>query len=82
VLVVDHPSSRRPQQLRDLAVAVAAILPGQFDDIGCQPLLVVTTVGRFSLRRAMLTERRAGTTLGDLECAPNVLNGGTSARGA
>jgi hypothetical protein len=39
-------------------------------------------VGRFSLRRAMLTERHAGTTLGDLECAPNVLNGGTSARGA
>jgi hypothetical protein len=49
-LVVDHPSSRRPQQLRDLAVAVAAVLPGQFDDIGGQPLLVVTTVGRFALR--------------------------------
>jgi hypothetical protein len=30
----------------------------------------------------MLTERRAGTTLGDLKCTPNVLNGGTSARGA
>jgi hypothetical protein len=30
----------------------------------------------------MLTERRASTTLGNLECAPNVLNGGTPARGA
>jgi hypothetical protein len=34
------------------------------------------------LRRAMLTERRAGTALGDLECAPNVLDHGTPARGA
>ena len=75
-------TDRRPQQLRDLAVTVATVLPGQFDDIGSQPLLVVTTVGRFTLRRAMLTERRAGTTLGDLECAPNVLDHGTPARGA
>ena len=33
-LVVDDPSSRRPQQLRDLAITVAAVLPSQFDDIG------------------------------------------------
>ena len=81
-LVVDDPSRRRPQQLRDLAVAVAAVLPGQFDDIGRQPLLVVTTVGRFTLRRAMLSERRTRTTLGYLEFAPNVLDHGTPARGA
>ena len=31
-----------PQQLRDLAIAVAAVLPGQLDDVGGQPLLVVT----------------------------------------
>ena len=66
----------------DLAVAVAAVLPGQFDDIGSQPLLVVTTVGRFTLRRAMLSERRTRTTLGYLEFAPNVLDHGTPARGA
>ena len=81
-LVVDDPSRRRPQQLRDLAVPVAAVLPGQFDDIGRQPLLVVTTVGRFTLRRAMLSERRTRTTLGYLEFAPNVLDHGTPARGA
>ena len=61
-LVVDDQTRRRPQQLRDLAIAVAAVLPGEFDDVGSQPLLVVTTMGRLALRRAMLSERRAGTT--------------------
>ena len=81
-LVVDDPASRRPQQLRDLAIAVAAVLPGQFDDIGREPFLVISTLRCLALRRAMLTERRAGTTLGYLECAPNVLDNGTPARGA
>jgi len=81
-LVVDDPSRRRPQQLRDLAIAVAAVLPGQFDDIGGEPLLVVTTLRRLTLRRAMLPERRARTTLGYLEFAPNVLDDCTPARGA
>ena len=81
-LVVDDPPRRRPQQLRDLAIAVAAVLPGQLDDIGREPFLVVTTLARLALRRAMLPERRAGTTLGDLEFAPNVLDNSTPARGA
>ena len=81
-LVVDDPPRRRPQQLRDLAIAVAAVLPGEFDDIGDEPLLVVTTLRRLTLRRAMLPERRARTTLGDLEFAPNVLDNSTPARGA
>ena len=33
-LVVDNPARARPQQLRDLPVAGAAILVGQFDDVG------------------------------------------------
>jgi hypothetical protein len=57
-------------------------LPGQLDDIGGEPFLVVTTLGRFALRRAILPERRAGATLGDLEFAPNVLDNSTPARGA
>ena len=44
--------------------------------------LAVTTLGRFALRRAMLSERRARTMLGYLEFAPNVLYDGTPARGA
>ena len=81
-LVVDDPSRRRPQQLRDLAVAVAAVLPGQFDDIGDQPLLVVTTVGRFRCVERCCPSARTRTTLGYLEFAPNVLDHGTPARGA
>ena len=70
------------QQGRDLAVAVAAIRPRQFDDVGGQPLLVVTPLGRLALRRAVLSEYRAGTTLGHMEFAPHVLDNGTPARGA
>ena len=81
-LVVDEPARRRPQQLRDLAIAVAAVLPGKFDDVGRQPLLVVTALRRLALRRAMLAERRTGTTLGDLELAPNMLDAGTATRRA
>jgi hypothetical protein len=73
-----HPAVVRSS----LAVAVAAVLPGQFDDIGREPFLVVSALGSLTLRRAMLSERRTGTTLGYLEFAPNVLDCGTSARGA
>src|SRR6476646_2779374 len=31
-----------PQKLGDLAIAVAAILSGQLDDVSCQPLFVLT----------------------------------------
>ena len=81
-LVVDDPARRSSQQLRDLAIAVAAVLTGKLDDIGGQPLLVVAPLRRLALRRAMLTERRARTTLGDLERAPHVLDNSTTARGA
>ena len=39
-LVVDQPAGPA-QQRCDLAIAVAAVLPGQRDDIGGQPLFVV-----------------------------------------
>jgi len=41
-LVVDYPA-RLPQQFGDLAIAVAAVLPGKLDNIGRETLLVVTT---------------------------------------
>ncbi len=77
-LVVDDPTRTRPQQLRDFSVAVATILPSQFDDVGCQFSLVVAPLGRLALGRAVLTERRARTTLGDLEFTPHVLDHGAS----
>jgi len=63
-LVVDEPAGPA-QQLGDLAIAIAAILPGQLDEIGCQPLLIITALRDLALRRAMLAERRTGAALGD-----------------
>ena len=38
----------------DLAVTVPAVLPGQFDHVRRQALLVGVILGRFTLRRTML----------------------------
>jgi len=81
-LVVDHPACRGPQQLRDLAVAITAILPRELDDVGCELFLVVPAPRAFALRRAMLAERGTGTTLGDLKLVSNVLDAGAATRGA
>jgi hypothetical protein len=56
-LVVDYPA-RLAQQFGDLAIAIAAVLPGKLDNIGSETLLVVTTARDLALRRAMLPERR------------------------
>ena len=80
-LVVDYPA-RLAQQLGDLAIAVAAVLPGQFDDVGCQPLFIITALRDLALRRAMLAERRTGAALGDGQLASDLLNAGTATRGA
>ena len=80
-LVVDYPA-RLAQELGDLAVAIAAVLPGKLDNIGCETLLVVTTVRDLALRRAMLPERRTGATLGDVQLRSHLLNAGTATRGA
>ena len=80
-LVVDQPAGSA-QQLGDLAIAIAAILPGQLDDVGRQPRFVVATVRDLALRRAMLTERRTGTALGNRQLSSNMLDAGAAARGA
>jgi hypothetical protein len=80
-LVVDYPA-RLAQQFGDLAIAVAAVLPGKRDNVGRQTLLVVTTVRDLALRRAMLPERRTGTTLGDMQLRSHLLDAGTATRGA
>jgi hypothetical protein len=80
-LVVDYPA-RLPQQFGDLAIAVAAVLPGKLDNIGRETLLVVTTTRDLALCRAMLPERRTGATLGDMQLRSDLLNAGTATRGA
>jgi hypothetical protein len=54
------------QQPGDLAIAVAAVLPGKLNDIGRETLFVVTTARDFALRLAMLPERRTGAALGNM----------------
>ena len=80
-LTIDQPA-RIPQQRRDLAVAVAAIETGEFDDVGGQPLFVVAPRWRLALRRTMLSERRTCATLGDVKFTSNMLDTEPSARGA
>ena len=80
-LVVDYPA-RLAQELGDLAIAIAAVLPGKLDNIGCKTLLVVTAARDLALRRAMLPERRTGATLGNMQLRSDLLNAGTATRGA
>jgi hypothetical protein len=54
-LVVDYPA-RLAQQRGDLAIAIAAVVPGKLDNIGGETLLVVTAARDLALRRAMLPE--------------------------
>jgi hypothetical protein len=63
-LGVHHPALG-PQQGRDLAVAVAAVLPRQLDNVRRQPLFVLSAPRRLALRRAVLAEHRADAALGD-----------------
>ena len=80
-LVVHQPAGVA-QQGRDLAVAVAAVLPGKLDDVGRQPLFVVAALRRLALRRAMLAERRTGATLGYAKITANMLDTGSATRRA
>src|SRR5262249_50290251 len=72
-LVVDYPA-RLAQELGDLAIAIAAVLPGKLDNIGGETLLVLTTARDLALCRAMLPERRTGATLGDMQLRSDLLN--------
>ena len=80
-LVVDQPAGLA-QKPGDLAIAVAAILPGQLDDIGGQPFFIVTAPRDLALRRAVLPERRTGSALGYRQYPLNMLDAGAATRGA
>jgi hypothetical protein len=81
-LAVRDPAGRGPQQLGDLAVAVAAVLPGERDDVGGEPFLVVPAPRELAPRRAVLAERSADAALGDPKLPSNVLEAGAAPRGA
>ncbi len=61
-LDVDMPTSGN-KHLADAAIAVAAVLRGQPDDIGRQGGLVIANLEMPSLRRARLTNDQARATL-------------------
>jgi hypothetical protein len=80
-LVVYQPA-RKTQQSRDLAIAIAPVPAGKLDDVGSQPLFVITAPRPIALRRAMLSENRTGPALGDRQFPSDMLDAGASARGA
>ena len=80
-LVVDEPASLL-QQPGDLAIAVAAVLPGKINDVGSELLFVFTAPRYLALRRAVLPERRTDATLGDFHDCSDLLDTGAATRGA
>ena len=68
-----HRPARGPQQRRDPAIAVTAILLGQRDDVGGQCRFVIRPGRGLSLGGAMLAEDDAGATLGYTEPFPHRL---------
>jgi hypothetical protein len=75
-------AARLAQQSGDLAVAIAAVLPGQLDDIGRQSCGILSAPRDLALRRAVLPERRTGAALGDMQVFTNMLDAGATTRGA
>src|SRR3954470_1217797 len=80
-LVVHQPAGL-PQECADLAVAIAAVLARQRDQVGGELLLILFAPRRFALCRAVLRERPAGAALGDGQHGPDVLDTGAPTRGA
>ena len=81
-LVVDDPAYLIPQHPRNLEITIAAILSGQRDDVGGQPLLVFKAPRYLALRRAMLAERRTSAALGYVKLTLHMLDASTAARRA
>ncbi len=79
--IADRPA-RLAKQGSNLAVAVAAILPGQLNHIGSQPCGILSAPRDLALRRAVLPERRTNAALGDMQMRTDMLNAGATTRGA
>ena len=80
--LVIHEPARILQERRYPAIAIAAVLASEFDDVGGQALFIVAPRRRFALRRTMLPERRACTALGDVKLTSNMIDANAAAGGA
>ena len=72
-LVVDFPA-HLAQQFGDLAIAIAAIVPGKLDNIGRETLLVITIARRLALRRAICPSAAQARRSETCSCARSVIN--------
>ena len=82
-LVIDYPACLAAQKLRDLALAIAALVAGKRDDVIDQLLLVVPAARDASLRGALLHQHAADPAFRDLrQYSPDMVDAGTAARGA
>ena len=77
-----HRPAGRPQHRRDPAVAVAAILRGERDDVGGERRIVGPPFRRLSLCRAMLPQHAARQPLGHVELRHDVIDAAATAAGA
>jgi len=80
--VVDDPTRRRSQKLSDLPVAIAAVEAGEFDDVGGQPLLILSSCRNTALRRTVLPEHTADPALGHPQRGSNMVDAYATTRGA
>ena len=80
--VVDDPAGGRSQKLRNLPIAIAAVPTGELNDVGGQPLLVISPRRNAALRRTMLPKHTADPSLGQFQTGSNMVDAGSATRGA
>ena len=80
-LVVDLPASLTKKR-GNAAIAVATILPCQFDHIGDETVLVFPASGYMALCRTVLTKHATGSAFGDAKTVTHPINAVASARRA
>jgi hypothetical protein len=79
-LVVDY--ARLAQQPCDLAIAIAAVLPGKLDNIGCETYSSSRPRGTLRCVEQCCPSAATGATRGDMQLRSDLLNAGTATRGA
>jgi hypothetical protein len=77
-----HGPARRLQHRGDPAVAIAAILCRQRDDVGGERRVIGPPFRRLSLRRAVLPQHAARQPLGHVKFRPDVIDAAAAACGA
>jgi hypothetical protein len=77
-----HRPAGSPQHRRDPAIAVAAILRGELNDVGGERPIVGPSFRRLPLCRAMLPQHAACQPLGHVELRHDVIDAAATAGGA